>query len=221
MPGRYEISFNPLLLDANGILNIYVSISNNTKKLDFLDVYKKSDAVVVHSLYNTKVFVSAEILNEEAKGDDALTNYLQETINERITDYMLDSYNMSVFSAKLMEREEALLEKELNATFYESWKKLNESYAGKEEEMASLAYNDSLKAINKTMVQNRTAEKAKIPTDDYIPEMVGKLNNVNNTEFNNQTGMKDYSILNHYKILYNHQTRSSMNITLNNLIPNT
>ena len=63
---RYEMSFDPLLLDANGILNIYVSVSNDTKKLDFLDVYKNSDAVVVHSLYNTKGFVSAEILNEAA-----------------------------------------------------------------------------------------------------------------------------------------------------------
>jgi hypothetical protein len=207
--GRYEMLFDPLQLDSNGILNIYVSISNDTKKLDFLDVYKKSDAVVVHSLYNTKGFVSAEILNEEAKADAKLTAYLQESINDRITGYMLDSYNMSVFAEKLTRREEVLLEKELNATFYASWKKLNDTYVanGKDDDswvIGGEAYNASLKAINKTMETNRTAEKAKIPTDDYIPEMVKKLKNVNNTEFNNQTGMKSYSILNHYKILYNH-----------------
>ena len=117
---------------------------------------------------------------------------------------MLDSYNISVFSAKLIKREEELLEKELNATFYDSWTKLNATHKDElAEGVVSLVYNASLKAINKTMVTNRTAEKAKIPTDDYIPEMVHKLKNVNNTEFNNQTGMKSYSILNHYKILYN------------------
>ena len=103
----------------------------------------------------------------------------------------------------ITEREEGLLEKELNETFYTDWLELNITYVGNEEELESLVYNESLKAINKTMVMNRTAEKAKIPTDDYIPEMVRKLRNVNNTDFNNQTGMKAYSILNHYKILYN------------------
>jgi len=33
-----ELTFSPVKLNANGILNVYVSASNSTKKLEFEDV---------------------------------------------------------------------------------------------------------------------------------------------------------------------------------------
>merc|ERR1712039_997201 len=60
---------------------------------------------------------------------------------------------------------------------------------------------------------------------DYIPEMVKKLQNVNNTEsvtFDNGTSTKTYSVLNHYKILIDpKKSRSTIDIKINHLVPNT
>ena len=60
--------------------------------------------------------------------------------------------------------------------------------------------------------------------------MVHLLKNVNDTTQTSEVAegedpemaeVNSYSILNHYKILYNKETRSSLDITINNLIPNT
>jgi len=65
--GRFELNFDRIKLDANGILNLYVIASNATKKLSFEDIHKVADAVIIHSFYEKKAFVSAELLTENAK----------------------------------------------------------------------------------------------------------------------------------------------------------
>ena len=64
------------LLYSNKPNEVIVLGGKYSKRLDFDDVYKRSDAVIVHSLYNTKAFVSAEILKETEKKNAGLKKYL-------------------------------------------------------------------------------------------------------------------------------------------------
>ena len=125
--GRFDVTFDPIKLDANGILNLFVIASNSTKQLSFDDITKVSDAVIIHSFYDTKSFVSAEILGETAKKDPVFQQNLQKEIDAKITSYIKMSYNLSEFEDRIFDKEALILEKELNASLYQQLKTVNET----------------------------------------------------------------------------------------------
>lgn len=60
--GRHRFEFNEIQLSHNGILNLYVLVSNDTDTdIVFENMVSNADAIVTHTFYYNKAFVTAEV----------------------------------------------------------------------------------------------------------------------------------------------------------------